>query len=119
MSWNREVPGLQRKGASEGAFSGRRWSPKRFPLKRERRGRPSKDEPVAARTVWRVKAVLEGRDQEQVATERHRRSAFTLITTVPKGELDAHGLLEEYTFRSSVEPLFSFTKHRRLRVPSS
>ena len=80
------------------------------PLKRDRRGRPRKDEPVATRTVWGVKAVVEGRDEAKVAVERHRRSAFTLITTVPVEERDARGLLEEYKFQSSVERRFAFTK---------
>ena len=81
-----------------------------IPLKRQRPGRPRKDEKVATRTVWRVKAVVEGRDEEKVAIERHRRSAFTLITTVPKEELDARGLLEEYKFQGSIERRFAFAK---------
>ena len=79
-------------------------------MKRSRAGRPRKDEPATMRTVWRVVATVDGRQQEKVAVEQQRRSAFVLITPLPRTELDARGLLQEYKFQGSVERRFAFAK---------
>jgi transposase len=88
--------------------------PHQIPVKRTRPGRPRKDEPVVTRTVYRVKAVVEGRDEARVAVERQRRSAFVLITTLPRQEADAKALLLEYKYQGSIERRFAFLKDREI-----
>lgn len=84
--------------------------PEEVKVKRESSGRPPKDEPVITRTVYRVHAVVDGRDEERVAVERHRRSTFVLITTVPREQASAADLLHEYKFQGSIERRFALLK---------
>ena len=79
-------------------------------LKRERPGRPRKDEPVPTRTVYRVTTAVQGCDAAKVEAERHRRSTFVLITTVPRDKAEARDLLLEYKCQGSIERRFAFLK---------
>lgn len=84
--------------------------PEAMPLKRDRPGRPRKDDAVVTRTVYRVHASVVDRDQDKVVAERQRRSTFALITTVPEPEADAHALLLEYKWQGSIERRFALLK---------
>jgi transposase len=73
-------------------------------------GRPRKDEAPVYRTEVRLELKVVGPDPEAVKAERLRRSAFILITTLPKEQATAKDLLIEYKHQASLERRFAFMK---------
>lgn len=78
--------------------------------KRSRPGRPPKGAAPAVTTVYRVRPSVGPRNPERVQTELERRSAFVLITNLPREAFPADRLLQEYKAQVSIEHRFHFLK---------
>jgi transposase len=78
--------------------------------KRERRGRPRKDEQPVWLTFYRVRPTVGEPDADRVRAELQRRSAFVLITNLPADEFPVDRLLLEYKGQTSLEQRFHFLK---------
>ncbi len=76
-------------------------------LKRSRPGRPPKDEPIATRTVYRVKAAVGDLKEQEYAELKLRASCFVLITNMlDSEERPAATVLRDYKEQTAVELQF-------------
>ncbi len=73
--------------------------------RRNKRGRPSKDEQIQRKPVYRIKVSLEGPDEKAIEREKQRISSFVLITNIFDG-YDAQSILREYKEQTVVENRF-------------
>jgi transposase len=78
--------------------------------KRNKRGRPSKDEETQYKPVYHVKARLEEPDEETLEMGKRRMSSFVLITNIFDG-YNARSILREYKEQTVVENRFRFIKN--------
>jgi transposase len=77
---------------------------------RPRPGRPKKGEEPTYHLEYRLELKVEGPKESAVRAERQRRSAFVLLTTVPREKASAYELLVEYKSQVSLERRFAFMK---------
>ena len=78
--------------------------------KRNKRGRPSKDEQIQQKPVYRIKVMLEEPDEETLKREKQRINSFVLITNIFDGYA-AQSILREYKEQTVVENRFRFIKN--------
>lgn len=78
--------------------------------KRNKRGRPAKDEEIEYRQSYRIKIKIEDPDSDALELEKQRMSSFVLITNIFEG-YDAKSILREYKEQSVVENRFRFIKN--------
>jgi len=72
------------------------------PVKRDRPGRPRKDEVRQTITLWRFKLVF-ARDDERIAALRRCRSCFVLVTDWLMDSWDDERVLREYRHEKTIE----------------